>query len=212
MNLADLRSHYSKDSLDVADVDPDPIRQFRRWFDEAVAAEVPEPNAMTVASVDAEGRPRARILLLKGYDAQGFTFFTNYHSDKGREFERNPFAALCFWWIELERQIRIEGRVARVLREQSEAYFRSRPRGSQIGAWASSQSRVVASREALEQRYAELEARHREGEVPLPEHWGGYRLEPARVEFWQGRPSRLHDRIRYHRDAAGGWTVERLEP
>lgn len=211
ISVADLRRNYCLGSLDGADVDPDPIRQFARWFEEAVRAEVTEPNAMSVATVTAEGRPRARVLLLKGFDARGFTFFTNYASAKGCELAANPAAALCFWWVELERQVRIEGTVTRLDRAESAAYFMSRPLGSRIGAWASQQSRVVADRATLEARFAELEARYADGDVPMPDYWGGYRLTPDRIEFWQGRPSRLHDRIRYRLEQ-GSWVIERLEP
>ncbi|WP_132539023.1 pyridoxamine 5'-phosphate oxidase [Plasticicumulans lactativorans] len=211
MSVADLRRNYCLGSLDGADVDPDPIRQFARWFEEAVRAEVTEPNAMTVATVTPEGRPRARVLLLKGFDARGFTFFTNYESAKGCELAANPTAALCFWWVELERQVRIEGTVTRLDRAESAAYFMSRPLGSRIGAWASQQSHVIADRTTLEARFAELEARYADGDVPMPDYWGGYRLAPDRIEFWQGRPSRLHDRIRYRLEQ-GSWVIERLEP
>lgn len=211
ISVADLRRNYCLGSLDGADVDPDPICQFARWFEEAVRAEVTEPNAMTVATVTPEGRPRARVLLLKGFDARGFTFFTNYASAKGCELAANPTAALCFWWVELERQVRIEGTVTRLDRAESAAYFMSRPLGSRIGAWASQQSHVIADRATLEARFAELEARYADGDVPMPEYWGGYRLAPDRIEFWQGRPSRLHDRIRYRLEQ-GSWVIERLEP
>ncbi|MCP3707379.1 pyridoxamine 5'-phosphate oxidase [Paraburkholderia sp. CNPSo 3274] len=210
--LADLRKTYSLGSLDAADVDPDPIRQFQTWFAQALDAKLPEPNAMTVATVDAQGRPAARILLIKGVDKRGFVFFTNYESRKGRELSANPHAALLFHWVELERQVRIEGKVELTSAEESDAYFNSRPLGSRIGAWASEQSTVIANRETLEAREREIAAQYGEA-PPRPPHWGGYRLVPEAIEFWQGRPSRLHDRIRYARDSASAaWRIERLAP
>lgn len=211
MSIADLRKDYSRASLTEADVDPDPIRQFSVWFRQALDAGIPEANAMSVATVGADGRPSSRILLIKDVDNEGFTWFTNYASRKGRELAIQPHAALLFHWVELERQVRIEGRVEKLPDAQSDAYFQSRPLKSRIGALASAQSEPVASREVLEQRFAEVEAAH--GEQPArPPHWGGYRLVPDRVEFWQGRPSRLHDRILYTRGADGAWRRERLQP
>lgn len=208
----DLRVEYRLGQLDEAAVAPDPVDQFARWFADAQAAGVAEANAMTLATADAAGRPAARIVLLKGFDARGFVFFTNYASRKGRELEANPRACLCFFWQPVERQVRIEGAVEKVSRAESEAYFHSRPPAAQIGAWVSHQSRVIASRDELTAREAELAARFAGGPVPLPDFWGGYRVVPDEVEFWQGRPSRLHDRLRYQRNEAGGWDVERLSP
>lgn len=213
-DLASLRMEYRKHSLDVADVHADPFVQFHQWFREAREAEIVEPNAMTVATADAEGRPSSRTLLLKGLDGRGFTFFTNYASRKGRELGVNPHAALTFFWRELERQVNVTGVVERCSREESAAYFGVRPHGSRLGAHASEQSSVVPGRAWLEERFAALEAQWPEGsEVPLPESWGGYRLVPETIEFWQGRPSRMHDRIRYVRVGEdGAWRVERLSP
>lgn len=216
-NLAprEMRRDYQRAALIESDVDPDPIAQFGAWFGEAVAEGLREPNAMTLATVGSDGRPSARIVLLKGYDPRGFVFFTNYESRKGRELSANPHAALVFFWAELERQVRIEGTVESIDPGESSEYFNSRPLGSRLGALASRQSAVIPDRGVLDQRLAELEARTRAGEVPQrPDWWGGYRLTPVELEFWQGRSNRLHDRLRYRRDesSASGWTIARLSP
>jgi pyridoxamine 5'-phosphate oxidase len=212
MSIADLRQEYMFRGLDESDLDPDPFVQFRSWFDQAVAAQVPEPNAMTLATAGADCRPSARLVLLKGFDASGFVFYTNYESRKARELAANPWAALVFFWPQLARQVRIEGRVEPVAPHESDAYFHSRPRGSQLGAWASHQSQVISSRAVLDQRMQELTAAYQARPVPRPPYWGGYRLAPTLVEFWQGRPNRLHDRLRYRRLEDGGWLIERLAP
>jgi pyridoxamine 5'-phosphate oxidase len=211
-HVARLRQEYTRAGLKESDADPDPIEQFRRWFDEALAADLHEPNAMTVATATPEGRPSGRIVLLKGFDERGFVFYTNYEGRKSGELETNPYAALVLYWGELERQVRIEGRVSRVSEEESDAYFAGRPRGSQLGAWVSEQSRPVEDRGALEERLRELEAEYEGREVPRPPFWGGYRVEPEVMEFWQGRENRLHDRLRYRRSDDEGWRRERLQP
>ncbi|MCB9317369.1 MAG: pyridoxamine 5'-phosphate oxidase [Lewinellaceae bacterium] len=211
-DIAALRRNYTQESLSKTAANPDPIAQFDHWFSEAMNSALPEPNAMTLATATDDGKPSARIVLLKGFDHQGFVFYTNYESRKGQELDNNPQAALLFCWLELERQVRIEGTVERVSPAESKAYFQSRPRESQIGAWASPQSRVIEGRFILEEKVQELATTFKHDEVlPLPAFWGGYRVRPELIEFWQGRQSRLHDRIRYTREKIG-WTIERLAP
>ncbi len=209
--LASLRLDYKLAALDLGDADEDPLSQFGRWFEEVRAAEIVEPNAMTLSTASAAGAPSSRTVLLKALDDRGFTFFTNYSSRKGRELEARPQAALTFFWKELERQVNVTGSVEKVSRAESVAYFAVRPYGSQLGAHASNQSEVISGREWLEERFAALSQLYPEGQVPLPESWGGYRLIPDTVEFWQGRSSRLHDRILYRRSPLG-WKRERLSP
>ena len=212
MAMADMRKDYGIAGLLEKDLAKNPFRQFEKWFEEAEAAKLTEPNAMTLATAGRDGRASARTVLLKGVDGRGFVFYTNYESRKGRELDANARATLLFPWVAMERQVTVEGPVARVTREESAAYFHSRPRASQLAAWASPQSTVVAGRAVLEESYRVIEKKYEGREVPLPPNWGGFRLAPETVEFWQGRRSRLHDRLRYRRETNGDWVVERLAP
>jgi pyridoxamine 5'-phosphate oxidase len=211
MDLAAIRLSYTKSGLLESEVHPNPIKQFQAWFNQALAAEITEPNAMVLATVSPDGYPQARTVLLKSFDSKGFVFYTNYESRKGRDLAENPCATLLFYWGELERQVRISGTASKLGREESETYFRSRPVGHQLGAWASRQSTVVPDRETLERSLAEAAARFEGDLVPLPSYWGGYVVAPYMMEFWQGRPNRLHDRIEYCRSETG-WTIRRLSP
>jgi pyridoxamine 5'-phosphate oxidase len=210
-SIANIRNEYCMNGLHEADLDPDPIKQFQKWFDDVVKAEIDEPNAMYLSTIN-HLRPSARIVLLKGVDEQGFTFFTNYNSRKGLEIKANAQVAITFFWKELERQVRIEGQVQKTSPEESDKYFASRPRGSQIGAWISDQSQTIESREYLEQKQQAFIDQFAGMAVPRPLHWGGYRVIPDYVEFWQGRPSRLHDRLSYVLQPNGTWNIERLSP
>lgn len=211
-HVANLRRNYTRAGLNESETDPNPLIQFQTWFDQALNADLPEPNAMTLATADSQGTPSARIVLLKGLDDTGFVFYTNYKSEKAQQLAENPAAALVFWWVELERQVRIEGSVEKVSQAESEEYFASRPIGSQLGAWASPQSRVIESRRVLEEKSWELEQKYYNKTIPKPPHWGGYRLIPTEIEFWQGRPNRLHDRLHYRQQSDGSWLRERLAP
>jgi pyridoxamine 5'-phosphate oxidase len=211
MKISELRQEYARESLDESDVAPDPMVQFHRWFDEAVQAQLPMVNAMTLATTGTDGQPSARIVLLKEADPSGFVFYTNYESRKGREIATNPRAALLFYWAELERELRIEGTLSRVSAAESDAYFASRPLGSRHAAIASPQSTLVKDRASLEERFSQVAAATGD-DPPRPERWGGYRLIPVDIEFWQGRPNRLHDRVVYRRDDSKGWKIVRLAP
>ena len=211
-DLTGLRNEYAAHGLRRADLHSDPLRQFGAWFAAALAADIRDVNAMSLATATPGGKPSVRIVLLKGFDERGFAFFTNYDSEKARELEANPSAALAFYWAQLERQVRISGTVQRTSREDSAAYFHSRPIGSQLGAWVSKQSEVIDARRILDSRLTEMTERFENGAIPLPPHWGGYRVKPDKIEFWQGRPNRLHDRFRYSRQADGTWLIDRLAP
>ena len=212
-SIADLRQNYTLAGLSETDLNDDPIEQFNSWFQQALDADLLEPNAMTLATATPDGKPTARIVLLKGVSAKGFVFYTNYESQKGQQLIANPYAALVFLWNKLERQIRIEGKVEKLTAEESAEYFHSRPKASQLGAWASDQSRVIPNREVLEKKLAQLQEQYSgDATVPLPEHWGGFRVVPNRIEFWQGRPSRLHDRLVYDLQTNGSWQIKRLSP
>jgi pyridoxamine 5'-phosphate oxidase len=212
IDIAGLRFDYGARGLRRADLDPDPIRQFTLWFTDAANAGIRDANAMSLATATSEGEPFVRIVLLKGFDERGFVFFTNYSSEKGKQLEANPRASLAFFWVQLERQIRITGSVERTSREDSDHYFHSRPRGSQLSAWASRQSEVVDSRQILDAKLAKMTERYGDGNIPLPPHWGGYRVKPNVIEFWQGRQNRMHDRFRYTRQESGEWHIDRLAP
>ncbi len=211
--LSNLREDYKSEILEIKDLEENPFSQFHHWFQDAIKAGVREPNAMTLSTCSPEGRPSARVVLLKDYSEAGFTFFTNYESRKGRELSANPYAALVFLWLDLQRQVRVEGRVEKIDPVESESYFQSRPRGSQMGAWASPQSQVLGSRDDLEKKVRKVEKRFANAEkIPLPDFWGGYILKPEMIEFWQGQSSRLHDRMRYTQNQDGGWQIDRLAP
>jgi pyridoxamine 5'-phosphate oxidase len=210
-NIADIRKDYSRQELAASSVAQNPLDQFKLWLNEALNASLPEPTAMVVATVDASGKPSSRVVLLKGIEDDGLVFYTNYLSRKGDQIAVNPYVCINFFWAELERQVRVEGLITKVSATMSDAYFSSRPRASQLGAWVSPQSKIIESRAVLEKRVEELTARFEGKEVPRPEHWGGYKLSPESVEFWQGRPSRLHDRILYTLEG-GSWKISRLAP
>jgi len=212
MTLADLRKDYSLAGLNEKDLARDPFRQFEKWFQEVEGAKIPEPNAMVLATAGKDGRPSSRVVLLKGIDGRGFVFYTNYESRKGRQLEINPYASLLFPWVALERQVEVLGPLVKISPEESETYFHSRPRLSQLAAWASQQSAIISGRSALEQAMKTLDAKYAGLEIPIPPNWGGYRVNPETVEFWQGRRSRLHDRLRYRREKDGDWSIERLSP
>ena len=211
-SVSNLRKEYIRGGMKEDDAHPNPIEQFRKWFEEAMAANLHEPNAMTLATTSSSGNPSARVVLLKGLDKRGFVFYTNYEGRKARDLEENPYCALAFYWGELERQVRVEGRASRVSTEESDEYYRSRPRGSQLSAWASEQSRPIMGRDSLEERLRRLEDEYEGRDVPRPPFWGGYRVEPEAIEFWQGRENRLHDRLLYRCSGDGGWSMDRLQP
>lgn len=212
LDIAGLRHEYIGEGLRRADLDANPIKQFDKWFAAAIKADIRDANAMALATATPDGKPSVRIVLLKSFDEAGFVFFTNYSSAKGRELERNPHASLVLYWMEVERQIRVDGAVEKISREESEEYFHTRPVGAQIGAWASQQSEVIDGRRVLDARLAEMTQRFAGRDIPLPPHWGGYRLKPEAIEFWHGRANRLHDRFRYKRRADGSWVIDRLSP
>ncbi len=211
-HVANLDEQYDLSQLKETDLDPDPFKQFQKWFEDALKVDLNYPNAMTLATADKNNRPSARMMLLKGADEKGFVFYTNSESNKGEDLAQNPRAAMVLWWAKLERQIRIEGKIEQVSEQEADSYFRTRPRGSQIGAWVSEQSRVISSRKVLDSRMEQLEEEYRNREITRPPYWLGYRLIPVSIEFWQGRPNRLHDRLRYRLVEDGRWTIERLAP
>lgn len=210
--IADLRKDYTLQGLSIFDVSSNPFIQFKQWFDQALTAQLPEPNAMTLATATPEGQPSARMVLLKDFDERGFVFYTNYNSQKGQELAENPQASLVFWWAELERQVRISGRVEKVSENESDEYFDSRPFNSRLGAWVSHQSEVIESREILEERMEKLQTQYQNQDIKRPRHWGGLRVIPTEIEFWQGRSNRLHDRLLYSRTDGGSWKIARLSP
>ncbi|HEX3035335.1 MAG TPA: pyridoxamine 5'-phosphate oxidase [Thermodesulfobacteriota bacterium] len=211
-DVSGIGKQYGLLELNESDLDPNPFKQFEKWFEDALKADLIHPNAMTVATATKDGKPSARMMLLKGFDEDGFVFYTNSESKKGEDLAENPQAALVFWWDKLERQVRIEGHTEKVSDEKADSYFKSRPKGSQLGAWASEQSHVISSREVLEQRLQELEIKYQNREIPRPHYWTGYKLRVSSIEFWQGRPNRLHDRLRFRLRDNGSWIIERLSP